>query len=123
MGTVNSKISARTFRKTSHMRSFVKIKPLQNGKITLSFIDIGKPWLSRDFFTLLICLLNANRKNKILTKISESTVSNKHCLLALFHTIWLSLAEIVPNMKFVQESYFAQLSELYTFKLMCQSQQ
>ena len=38
------------------MRSFVKIKPSRNGKITLSFIDIGKSCLSREFFTSLICL-------------------------------------------------------------------
>ena len=39
------------------MRSFVKIKPSRNGKITLSFIDIGITCLSREFFTSLICLL------------------------------------------------------------------
>ena len=39
------------------MRSFVKIKPSRNGKITLSFINIGKSCLSRDFFKSLICLL------------------------------------------------------------------
>ena len=41
--TVNAEIFARTFfRESSHMRSSVKIKPSGNGKITLSFIDIGK---------------------------------------------------------------------------------
>ena len=30
------------FRETSHVRSFVKIKPPQNGKITFSFIDIDE---------------------------------------------------------------------------------
>ena len=39
------------------MRSFVKIKPSRNGKITLSFIDKGKSCLIREFFTSLICLL------------------------------------------------------------------
>ena len=39
------------------MRSFVKIKPSRNGKITLWFIDIGKSCLSHKFFTSLICLL------------------------------------------------------------------
>ena len=34
-----------------------KIKPLQNGKITLSFIDMGKSCLNCNFFTSLICLL------------------------------------------------------------------
>ena len=55
------------------MQSFVKIKPSRNGKITLSFIDIGKSCLSREFFTSLMSF-NAIRKNKILAKISESTV-------------------------------------------------
>ena len=58
------------------MQSFMKIKPLRNGKNTLSFIDIGKPGLCREFFTLLICLLLLFAKNKILTKIYESTVVN-----------------------------------------------
>ena len=39
------------------MRSFMKIKPYRNGKITLSFIDKGKPCISREFFTSLLCLL------------------------------------------------------------------
>ena len=39
---------------SQHMRSFVKMIPLRNGKITLSFIDIGKSCLSRKFFTSLI---------------------------------------------------------------------
>ena len=30
------------FRETSHLRSFAKINPLRNGKITLSFSDVGK---------------------------------------------------------------------------------
>ena len=55
--TVNLEIFARIyFRETSHMRSFVKMKPSRNGKITQSFIDIGKFCLSREFFTSL-CLL------------------------------------------------------------------
>ena len=41
------------FRETSHM----KIKPSRNGKITLSFIDIGKSWHNCEFFTALKCLL------------------------------------------------------------------
>ena len=51
----------------------MKIKPSQNGKISLSFIDIGKPCLSREFFTSLMSF-NAIRENKILAKISEFTV-------------------------------------------------
>ena len=56
------------------MQSFVKIKPSPNCKITLSFIDVGKSCLSREFFTSLICL-NAVPENKILAKISKFTVS------------------------------------------------
>ena len=42
--TVNSEIVARVyFRKTSLMRSFVKIKPSRNSVITLLFTDVGKP--------------------------------------------------------------------------------
>ena len=50
------------------MRSFVKIKPLRNGKITLPFIDLGKPCLSRDFLTSLICLLMLFAKIKFSRK-------------------------------------------------------
>ena len=35
----------------------MKIKPSRNGEITLSFIDIGKSCLNREFFTSLMCLL------------------------------------------------------------------
>ena len=50
------------------MRSFVKIKASRNGKITLSFIDIGKPCLSHEFFTSLICLLMLFTKIKFSRK-------------------------------------------------------
>ena len=56
------------------MRSFVKIKPSRKGKITLSFTDISKSCLSREFFTSLICLLMIFAKSKILAKFSEFTV-------------------------------------------------
>ena len=52
------------------MRSFVKIKPSGNGKITLrlSFIDIGKSCLNREFFTSLMCLLMQCAKIKFSRK-------------------------------------------------------
>ena len=50
------------------MRIFVKIKPSRNGKITLSFIDIGKSCLSREFFTSLMCLLMLFAKIKFSRK-------------------------------------------------------
>ena len=61
------------------MRSFVKLKPSRNGKITLLFIDIGKSCLSREFFTSLVCLLMLFAKIKVLAK-SESTVYSKTCV-------------------------------------------
>ena len=74
LDTVNSEIFARVcFRETSHMRSFVKKKSSRNGKITASFIDIGKSCCDREYFT---SIMNATRENKILAKISESTVHN-----------------------------------------------
>ena len=51
------------------MRSFVKIKLLRNGKITLSFIDKGH---------ITNMSFNAIRENKVLAKISEFTVVSKH---------------------------------------------
>ena len=48
------------------MQSFAKIKPLQNGKNSLSFTDVGKSYRSRELFTWQICLL------KVLAKIKFS---------------------------------------------------
>ena len=52
--TVNLENFARVY---FHMRSFVKIKPSRNGKITLSFTDIRISCPSREFLTSQICLL------------------------------------------------------------------
>ena len=43
-------------------------------KLTLSFINIGKSCLKRDFFHITNVSFNGIRENKILAKISESTV-------------------------------------------------
>ena len=56
------------------MQNIVKMKPSRNGKITLSFIDIGKSCLNREFFHITYVSFNAIRENKMLAKISESTV-------------------------------------------------
>ena len=45
------------FRETLLRRSFVKIKPSQNAKITLSFTDVDKSCPSHEFLTWQICLL------------------------------------------------------------------
>ena len=50
------------------MRSFVKIKHSRNGKITLSFVDIGKSCLSREFFISYIYLLMLFAKIKFSRK-------------------------------------------------------
>ena len=55
MYTVNSEI-------------FAKLKPWRNGKITLSFIDIGISCLSHEFFTSQICLLMLFAKIKFSRK-------------------------------------------------------
>ena len=78
------------------MRSFVKIKPLRNGRITLSFIDIGKSCLSREFFTSLICLLMLFAK-KNLAKISESTVIFILGLLLVKHYNALLSFIVIPQ--------------------------
>ena len=64
-----------------------KIKPSRNSKITLLFTDIGKSCLSWEFWASKICLLNALRENKILTKKSEFTVFKKHCKMMDWHTV------------------------------------
>ena len=46
------------------MRSFVKIKSLQNGEITLLFTDIGKSYPSRKFLAWQIRLLTLFAKIK-----------------------------------------------------------
>ena len=47
---------------------FREMKPSRNGKITLSFIYIGKSCLSREFFTSLVCLLMLFAKIKFSRK-------------------------------------------------------
>ena len=54
------------------MRSFMKIKSSRNGELTLSFTDICKSCLSRDFLRRNMSF-NAIRENKILAKICEFT--------------------------------------------------
>ena len=57
-------------------------KTLANGKITLSFIDIGKSCLNRKLFHIANVSFHVIRENKILAKISESTVML--CMLGIF---------------------------------------
>ena len=55
----------------------------RNGKITLSFIDIGKPCLSREFFTSLICPLLLFAKIKFSRKFSNLQYKKQACLVLL----------------------------------------
>ena len=54
----------------------------QNGKITLSFVDIGKPCLSREFFTSLICLLMLFAKIKFSRKFPNLQYLKKKIILS-----------------------------------------
>ena len=77
------------------MRSFLKIKPSRNGKVILSFTDIGISCPSSEFLTSQICL-NAISKNKILTKCSGFTVYEpEHEILELI-TLFSSEASGKP---------------------------
>ena len=67
--TVNLEIFGRVlFLRNFAYASFVKVKPSQNGEITLSFIDIGKSCPRVDFLTSQICLLVLFGKIKFLRK-------------------------------------------------------
>ena len=50
------------------MRSFVKLKPSRNGKITLSFTEIGISCPKREFLTSQICVLMLFAKIKFARK-------------------------------------------------------
>ena len=70
------------------MRSFVKIKPSRNGKITLSFIDIGKSCLNREFFTSLMCPSMLFAKIKFSRKFPNLQTENRDtldCLPTITH--------------------------------------
>ena len=55
------------------MRSFVKVKLSQNGKVTHLFTDIGNIAIVANF-NVANMPYHANHENKILPKISEVTV-------------------------------------------------
>ena len=80
--TVNSEIFERTlFSRNFAYAKFREIKPSQNGKITLSFIDIGKFCLSCEFFTSLICLLMLFAKIKFSRKFPNLQYLRKKIIL------------------------------------------
>ena len=54
----------------------MKIKPSQNGEITLLFTEVGKSCPRSEFFKVANMPFNAFLRNKVLAKISEFTVSN-----------------------------------------------
>ena len=59
----------------SEMRSFVKITSSRNGIITLSYTDICKLFLSREFLMWQICLLTLFAK----IKFSRKFPNLQHC--------------------------------------------
>ena len=65
--TVNSEIFARVL----FSQSFVKIKSLQNGEITLLFPDEGKLCPSRDILMSQICLFTLFAKIKFSRKFPD----------------------------------------------------
>ena len=69
------------------MQSFMKIKSSRNGKIILSFTDIGKSCPSRKFLTSQLCLLT------LFAKISGFTVSARSPQ-TLRSVVLVSLSEI-----------------------------
>ena len=88
------------------MRSFVKIKPSRDDKITLSFIGIGKSCLNREVFTSLICLLMLFAKIKLSRKFpnlqyfpvkptwSHSPVINENKTLSVIVLLFLMIKTI-----------------------------
>ena len=66
------------FRETSHMRSFVKVKSLRKGEITLWFTDLGKSCPSSDFLTLQICLLTLLAKITFSQKFPNNSLAANH---------------------------------------------
>ena len=56
------------------MQSYVNIKPLRIGVITLAFTLISKSCPVRDFLRRQCAFFNVIGENKILAKISEFTV-------------------------------------------------
>ena len=72
------------------MRSFMKIKSLQNGEIIPLFTDIGKSYLSCEFQTSQICLLTPFAKIEFSQKFPGLqyllSTSAKPCHILWFHT-------------------------------------
>ena len=73
------------------MQSFMKINPSQNGKITLSFIDIGKLCLSREFFKSLICILMLFAKINFSRKFLNLQYAMDHSYLAVSSSVEMSI--------------------------------
>ena len=73
------------FREISHMRSFVKVKSLQNGETIRSFTDLGKSCPSREFSTSQICLstlfakIKSSQKFRIYSNHIDSLYAGEFC--------------------------------------------
>ena len=84
------------------MRSFVKIKPSRNGKITLSFIDIGKSCLNREFFTSLIILLMQ------LSKIKSCENFRNYSIIFCSSNHWGRHYRLIPDLVKETDSFLSQ---------------
>ena len=79
--TVISEIFARTlFSRNLAYAKFRENKTLTKWQITLSFIDMGKSCLSREYFTSLICLLMLFAKIKFLRKFPNLQFIGSNCI-------------------------------------------
>ena len=68
------------------LRSFVKIKSLRNGEITLSITEIGKSYPSREIFRSHVCF------KTLFAKISGFTVASR-CII-LYTTLFMNYCTI-----------------------------
>ena len=75
------------FREISHMRSFVKVKSLQNGETIRSFTDLGKSCPSREFSTSQICLstLFAKIKSSQKFRIYSNHIDSLYAVFFFFY--------------------------------------
>ena len=100
------------------MRSFEKIKPLQNGENSFSFTDVSKSCRSRKSFTCQTFVanmsLNSILENKILAKIFEFTVVWLCVCRCLQHVAVLVVNKCIQVLHIDTSSAFKKV-EVYQF--------
>ena len=116
MCTINLEILAGFyFLETLHVRSFVKIKPLWNGEITLLLTDIGNSCLCRKFLKWQIRLFTPFTKIKFSRKFQN--------LQYLMSWTWISyVLQLCPYIGIYVRMYvYNDLEKLHCQILVCQS--